>query len=143
MPVLVRHEVPDGLIQTSLLDLPDINVGSDAQTMFVTINNAIKSAKLSWDYCMTYSSDNTTSMVEKSNSLLTKIKNAKQFGQCIFNVGCPCYLAHLCAEKGEKELSLNIEDMIIDIYYHFHRNVKIKSTLQDYMEFTHTISENL
>ena len=143
MPVLVRHEVPDGLIQTSLLDLPDINVGSDAQTMFITINNAIKSTKLSWDYCMTYSSDNITSLVEKSNSLLTKIKNAKQFEQCIFDVRCPCYLVHLCAEKGEKELSFNIEDMIIDIYYHFHRNVKIKSTLQDYMEFTYTISENL
>ena len=49
----------DGLIQTSLLDMPDINVGSDAQIMFNTIDIAIKSAKLSWDYCMTYCSDMT------------------------------------------------------------------------------------
>ena len=32
-PVLVRYEGPDGLIHTSLLDMLDINVGSDAQTM--------------------------------------------------------------------------------------------------------------
>ena len=47
LSVLVRYEVPHGLIQTSLLDMPDINVGSDAQTTFNTIDYAIKSAKLS------------------------------------------------------------------------------------------------
>ena len=105
LPVLVRYELPDSFIQTSLLDMSDINVGSDAQTMINTINNAIKSVKLSWDYCMTYSSDNTNSMVGKKNSLLNKIKNNQQCGQSIFGVGCPCHLAHLCAEKGARELS--------------------------------------
>ena len=98
------NEGPDGLILTSLLDMPDINVDSDAQTMFNMIDYAIKSVKLGWDYCMTYSSDNTNSMVGK-NSLLTKIKNAQQCEQSIFEVGCPCHLVHLCAEKGTKELS--------------------------------------
>ena len=116
----------------------NINVASDIQTMFNTIDNAIKSAKLSWDYCMTYSSSNTSSMVWEKNSLLTKIKNPQQCGQSKFDVGCPCHLAHLCAEKGAKELSLNLEDMIIGIYYNFHRSVKRKSTLRDYMEFTNT-----
>ena len=37
--------------------------------MFNTIDYAIKSAKLSGDYCKTYSSDNTNSMVGKKNSL--------------------------------------------------------------------------
>ena len=97
--------------------------------MFNTIDYAIKSAKLSGDYCKTYSSDETNSMVGKKNSLWTKIKNARQCGQVIFDVGSPCHLTHLCAEKGAKELSLSLEDMIIDIYYHFHRSVKRKSTL--------------
>ena len=47
LPVIVGHEGPEGLIQTSLLNKPDNNVSSDAQTMFNTIDNAIKSAKLS------------------------------------------------------------------------------------------------
>ena len=175
LSVLVRYEVPHGLIQTSLLDMPDINVGSDAQTTFNTIDYAIKSAKLSWDYCipvdtgrklnvhqtfgihpgrllnvlctfnlrpvstgMTYSADSTNSMVGKKNSLLTKVKNAQQKGQSIFDVGYPFNLASLCAEKGAKELSLNLEDMITDIYYHFRRSVKRKSILREYMEFTNT-----
>ena len=75
--------------------MPDINVDSDAQTMFNMIDYAIKSAKLGWDYCMTYSSDKTNLMVGK-NSLLKKIKNAQQCEQIIFEIGCPCHLAHLC-----------------------------------------------
>ena len=58
--------------------MPHINAGSDGQTMFNTIINAIKTAKLSWGYCMTYSFDNTNSMVRKKYSLLTKIENAQQ-----------------------------------------------------------------
>ena len=90
-----------------MLDIPDINVSSDAQTMFNTIVNTIKSAKLSWDCCITYSSDNTNSMVEKKNSLLTKIKKTQQCGQSIFGVRCHCHLAHLCGEKRTKELSVS------------------------------------
>ena len=51
-------------------------------------------------------------MVGKKYSLLTKIKNAQQCGKSIFDVGCPCHLAHLCVEEGAEELSLNIKDMI-------------------------------
>ena len=87
---------------------------------------------------MTYSADSTNSMVGKKNSLLTKVKNAQQKGQSIFDVGYPFNLASLCAEKGAKELSLNLEDMITDIYYHFRRSVKRKSILREYMEFTNT-----
>ena len=51
-------------------------------------------------------------MVGKKYSLLTKIKNAQQCGKSIFDVECPCHLAHLCVEEGAEELSLNIKDMI-------------------------------
>ena len=102
LSVLVRYEEPNGLSRISLLDMPDFNVGSDTQAMFNTIDYAIKSAKLSWDNCMTYSSDNTNLMIEKKNSLLTKIKNSQQCGQSMFDAGCPCHLAHLCAEQEVK-----------------------------------------
>ena len=92
---------------------------------------------------MTYSSDNAYSVVGKKKSLLIKIKNAQQYGESIFDAGCPYHLAHLCAEKGAKEISLNIEDMIIDLYYHFHRSIKRKSALREYMEFGNTHIRNV
>ena len=47
----------------------------------------------------------------------------------------PCHLAHLCAGKGAKELAVNIEDFVIDIYYHFWRSAKHKEQLREFMEF--------
>ena len=41
---------------------------------------------------------------------------SEQGGQTIFDVSWPCHLAHLFAGKGAKELSVNVEDFLIDIY---------------------------
>lgn len=135
LPILARHiGSKSGLVETSLLDMPDINSGSTAQQMYNSCNEVIENFSLDWDNCVTYSSDNTNSMVGARNSLLQKIKSS-QGEQKIFDVGCPCHLAHLCAGKGAKELSVNVEDFIIDIYYHFRRSAKRKQQLRDFMEF--------
>lgn len=118
LPILVRHEVHNGLIKISLLDMPDINNGSDANTMFKTLNEVLEMSKFKWDYWVTYSSDNTNSMIKKRNSLLSKIKASQSDEQNIFGV----------AQKGAQELSANAEDFMIDIYHHFKRSVKRKAT---------------
>ena len=51
-----------------------------------------------------------------------------QGDQKIFDVGCPCHSAHLCAGKGVKELSVNDEAFVIDIYYHFYRSAQNKKS---------------
>ena len=43
------------------------------------------------------------------------------------DVACLCHLAHMCTGKGTKELAVNIEDFVIDIYYHFRRSAKRKA----------------
>ena len=69
-PVLVRHFYKDGLITTSLLDIPDIGKGSDAKTMLDVCSLSLKKANLSWELCCKYSSDNTRSMVRKNRSFV-------------------------------------------------------------------------
>ena len=119
--------------------MPDIDKGSDAQTMFETCKRSLNKASLSWENCCQYSSDNTSSMVGKNKSLLKLIKDAQsETPQKIYDVGCPCHLAHLCAQKGAKALSMQVHDFVIDLFYHFKRSVKRKATLRDYMEFTNT-----
>ena len=95
LPVLVWHvgKVP-GLIETSLLDMPNINSGSIAQQMFDVCNEVIESFSLYWENCTTCSSDNTNSMIGAHNSLLKKIKDSEG-DQKVFDTGCPCHLAHL------------------------------------------------
>ena len=105
LPVLIRHFSKDGLITTSLLDMPDIDKGSDAKTRFDVCSLSLKKANLSLELCCTYSSDNTSSMVGKNRSLLPFIKSV-QPTQKVYDVGCPCPPAHLCAQKGAKKLSM-------------------------------------
>ena len=89
-------------------------------------------ASLSWETFCTYSLDNTISMSGKNKSLLKLIKDAhSEFPQKIFDVGCLCHLAHLCAQKGAKTLSMQVDDFVIDLFYHFKRSMKRKATLRD------------
>ena len=66
----------------------------------------------------TYSSDNTNSTIGQCRSLLQKIQSTQR-SQNIFDVGCPCNLAHLRAGKGEKELCVNIEDFLLTYAINF------------------------
>ena len=78
-------------------------------------------------------------MISKNKSLLKLIKDAQsELPQKIFDVSCPCHLAHLCVQKGAKALSMQVDNFVIDLFYHFKRSVKRKATLRDYMEFTNT-----
>ena len=102
--------------------------------MFETSDSVIKSFSLDRNNYVLYSSDYTNSMIGKRNSLLKRTTNV-QGNQKTFDVGCPCHLAHVCAGKGAKELSVNVEDFVIDFYYHFRRSAKRKAKLREYMEF--------
>ena len=62
-------------------------------------------------------------MIEQSNSFYQNIRSA-QGNQKIFDFGCACHLAHFCAAKGAEELSANVQDFVIDTYYHFRRRPK-------------------
>ena len=101
--------------------------------MFETCDTVIKSFSLDWSNCVSYSSDNTNSMIGKRNSVLKRITNV-QGNQKTFDVGFPYHLAPLCAGKREKELSVNVEDFVINLYDHFRRSAKQKTQLREYME---------
>ena len=97
--------------------------------MFNVCNEVIENFSLDWSKCVTYSSDNTNSMARRKNSLLKKIKDS-QAEQKVFDVGCPCHLAHICAGKGARQFSVYIEDFVIDTFCHFQQSEKRKSQLK-------------
>ena len=102
--------------------------------MYDVCNDVRKAFSLDWDSCVTYFSDNTNSMIGQRNSLLQKIRSV-QGDQKTFDISCPCHLAHLCAGKEAKELSVNVEDFVIDVYYNFRRSAKLKKQLRKFMNF--------
>ena len=109
----------------SLLDMPNNNSSSTAQQIYDVFREMLS---LDWDNCVTYSSDNTNSMIGQRNSLLQKTQGVEG-DQKIFAVGCLCHLAHLCAGKGDNKLSVNVENFVIDIYHNSRRSAKLKKQL--------------
>ena len=67
-------------------------------------------------------SDNCSVMIGRKNSVLSRIKEKKPD---VFDLGCVCHLANLCAVAGIKALEMPVEDLLIDIYYHFNHRLVI------------------
>lgn len=66
-------------------------------------------------------------MTGRHNSVVTRIKE-----KCpaVFDFGCVCHLANLCTVAGVKALALPVEDLLVEVYFHFfHRYYNIKITL--------------
>ena len=120
-----------GLIAASLLHIPNIKSGSTAQQIYDVYKETFS---LDWDNCVTYSSDNTNSMIGQRNSLLQETQGVEG-DQKIFAVGCLCHLGHMCAGKGDNKLSVNVENFVIDIHHNFRRSAKLKKK-QEFMNFS-------
>jgi len=55
-------------------------------------------------------------MIGRKSSVLTRIRDKQPD---VFNIGCICHLASLCIGAGMKNLTVKVDELLIDIYYHF------------------------
>ena len=72
--------------------------------------------------------------------LMLWIKNSRKMkNQSIFISGCPCHLVHIAATAANDSftevIDVNVEDVLIDLYYWFDKSSKHKRKLAEYFEF--------
>jgi hypothetical protein len=53
----------------------------------------------------------------------------------ILDIHCICHVASLCVKSAVKALPVKIDEILVDIYYHFHNSVKSIASLKEYAEF--------
>ena len=70
---------------------------------------------------MAFASDNCNVMLGARNSVLSRVREKQPD---IFTIGCICHLASLCAGAGISALSTPVDDLLVDIYYHFEHRLK-------------------
>ena len=68
-----------------------------------------------------YASDSASVMVGIRNSVLSRVRSKQPN---IFNLGCLCHLAALCAAGALKKLPVSIDELLMYIYYHFKHSSK-------------------
>ncbi|XP_045208611.2 uncharacterized protein LOC123560483 [Mercenaria mercenaria] len=74
-------------------------------------------------------------MVGKHNSVLSRIRE-KQPG--VYDLGCLCHVANTCLSYGLKQLPSAVEELLIDVYYHFLHSSKRKEEYKEFQQFTVT-----
>lgn len=120
-----------GLVTTAFLDFAVCNQAT-AENTFAELDAKMKIYDINWKNCLAFSSDNASVMLGKNNSVFKRIAD---LNPDVYPVGCVCHLAHLCAKKAAKQLSVDVEQLVIDLYYHFDKSSKRKELLKEYQEF--------
>lgn len=110
--------------------------GGRAATIFDVMDQKFTKDGMPWLNAISLSVDNTNAMIGRNNSIESRCKTKNQ---SVFISGCPCHLAHLAATAANDSfteiIDVNVEDVLIDLYYWFDKSSKRKGKLAEYYEF--------
>ena len=100
--------------------MPVSNIAT-AERLFDTLNAVMEEHEIPWENVVGYTSDTANVMVGAHNSVLSRVR-AKQ--PQVFSLGCLCHLSNLCAVAALKTLPVSVDDLLIDVFYHFKHSSK-------------------
>ena len=100
---------------TRFLCMPVCNIAT-AEALFETLSKELESRNLPWSNVIGYASDTCSVMVGAHNSVLSRLREKQPK---VFSLGCLFHLAALRATAAIKSLPFSIDDLLIDLYYHF------------------------
>lgn len=130
--VLVRYfDMQHGAI-TRFLDMPVCNVGT-GEAIFEVLDGTFRKFDIPWTNVVAFTSDNCNVMKGTNNSVLSRIKAVQPD---VFDVGCICHLANLCCGSAVKQLPIAVDDLLIDIYFHFNKSTKRVEEFKEFAAFT-------
>ena len=109
-----------GMAVTRFLAMPVCNIAT-GQSLFDALEAELSSRSIPWENAVGFASDSASVMVGIRNSVLSRVRGKQPD---VFSLACVCHLAALCAASGLKALPLSVDDLLIDIYYHFKHSSK-------------------
>ncbi len=109
-----------GDVKTRFLDMPVVNVGN-APNLFRALKDSLEKHGLDFSKAMAFMSD-TTNVMKGARSGVQKLIKDKI--PTLYDVGCICHLANLTIKSGLQELPIDIDQLFVDIFYHFQHSSK-------------------
>ena len=116
-----------GDVCTRFLDMPVVNVGTAAD-LFAALKSSLEKHGLNFDKAMAFMSD-TTNVMKGARSGVQKLISTEN--PALYDVGCICHLADLSIKAGMKALPVNIDQLFVDIFYHFCHSSKRKHEFEE------------
>ena len=66
------------------------------------------------------------------NGVIAKLRELQP---TIVDISCICHSLNLCVKSAVKTLPLKVDELLVDIFYHFHHSGKRVPSLQEYANF--------
>jgi hypothetical protein len=120
-----------GKIENNLLAVPVLKGESTGSNISHLLLNKLNQLNVPVINCIGFSSDNAPVMVGKKSGVLTMLREHQQN---LISVGCPCHLLNLAAEKGASCLPINVDELLVDMFYYFKKSSKRKEQLEKFQE---------
>ena len=94
-----------------------------ADGLFTSLTNSLSEHDIPIANVISFTSDTCNVMKGVRGGVITKLRSLQPK---IFDVYCICHVVtcSLCLKSAVKSLPLKIDDLLVDIYYHFRNSVK-------------------
>nr|XP_042899683.1 uncharacterized protein LOC122269650 [Parasteatoda tepidariorum] len=140
-PVIVTFFNPESRsVENNLLGLPALNGDSTGVNIGNLVIDLLKNHEVPITNCISLVSDNAPVMVGKKAGVVTVLRELQPN---LISVGCACHLLNLAAEKGSSVLPLNIDELLVDIYFYFKRSSKRIEKLREFQRLHDTEAKKL
>lgn len=132
LTILVRLYDPiSGVVVTRHVDTVGITDLS-AEGILTALKTALEVRQLPFSNLVSFTSDTCNVMKGKKNGVIAKLRMLQPW---IIDIDCVCHLVSLCVKTATKQLPLKVDELLVDIYYHFRYSVKRIASLQEYADF--------
>lgn len=107
---------------TRFLDMPIVNIGT-AVNLFTALKTSLESKGYNFSKAVAFMSDTTNVMKGARSGVQKRIKNEHPH---LYDVSCICHLANLTVKAGLKALPVDIDQLLIDVFYYFYYSSRRK-----------------
>ena len=129
-PIVVKvYDEAEGAIATRVLACPQLELASTAENITQLMLTELDHHSVKIDNMVSFCSDNTAVMVGRNSGVATKLKDVHP---SLLIVGCACHLMDLAAKKAFSELPVQIDQLLLDVYYYLEPSDK---RIRDFKEY--------
>lgn len=123
-PIVVRtFDEEEGKVMTDMVCLKTCEGSSTGENIFKVLDSALKENEVEWGNCLAFACDNASVMTGSNKGVSAFI--LKENSNVYIN-GCPCHLLHIAAKTATKELSADVEEQLVDIFFYLDKSSKRK-----------------
>lgn len=129
-PIVVTYfDISESLIKSSLFSIPNLTGNSTGENISNLIMEEFQRYGIPLQNMIAFMADNAAVMQGKKNGVITFLKNQHSN---LIAMGCACHLINLASEKGAATLPIQIDEILVDIFYYLQKSAKRKEKLQSF-----------